>query len=200
MRAAFRRITNPCIFSKPEWPITAVLLTPDDRPAAESIPEAIKSPPMNFYPSWIHRIPEMLEALALLANERIDRRRVEELFDLRRSAAHELLRRFGAERCGNSLAISRGKLMARLREAQEHPDWRWERERRQSRRNRIETLRPGQRKSEVPVTRELQKQLDAMASSGLPQPIRFDPGRLTITCRDMEHLVKQLVLVAKALD
>src|SRR5450755_1421018 len=60
---------------------------------------------MNFYPSWIHRIPEMLEVLALLPDERIDRRRAEELFDLRRSAAHELLRRLGAERCGNALAI-----------------------------------------------------------------------------------------------
>ena len=69
---------------------------------------------MNFYPCWIHRIPEMLEALALLPDERIDRRRAEELFDLRRSAAHELLRRLGAERCGNALAISRSTLIARF--------------------------------------------------------------------------------------
>ena len=69
---------------------------------------------MNSYPSWIHRIPEMLEVLALLPDERIDRRRAEELFDLRRSAAHELLRRLGAERCGNALAISRSTLIARF--------------------------------------------------------------------------------------
>ena len=55
---------------------------------------------MNFYPSWIHSIPETLEALALRPDERIDRRRAEELFDLSRSAAHELLRRLGAERRG----------------------------------------------------------------------------------------------------
>src|SRR5450755_4300191 len=106
---------------------------------------------MNFYPSWIHRIPEMLEALALLPDERIDRRRAEELFDLRRSAAHELLRRLGAERCGNALAISRSTLIARLREAQEHPGWRWERERREQIRARIDTLRPDKRRSLVPV-------------------------------------------------
>ncbi len=46
---------------------------------------------MNRYPSWIYRIPELIESLALVPDERIDRRRVEELFDLRRSAAHELL-------------------------------------------------------------------------------------------------------------
>src|SRR5450755_427176 len=42
---------------------------------------------MNSYPSWIHRIPEMLEVLALLPDERIDRRRAEELFDFQRAAA-----------------------------------------------------------------------------------------------------------------
>ena len=81
---------------------------------------------MNTYPSWIHRVPEMIEALALADAERIDRRLVEMLFDLRRSAAKELLRRMGAELCGHSLVISRGLLMARLREAYEHPDYRWE--------------------------------------------------------------------------
>ena len=50
----------------------------------------------------------------LFRSERIDRRRAEELFDLRRSAAHELLRRLGAERCGNALAISRSTLIASL--------------------------------------------------------------------------------------
>jgi hypothetical protein len=151
---------------------------------------------MNFYPSWIHRIPEMLEALALLPDERIDRRRAEELFDLRRSAAHELLRRFGAERCGNSLAIGRARLMARLREMQEHPDWRWEREGREQIRARIDTLRPNKRRSLVPVGGALQQRIDLISIAGLPDTVRFAAGRLTIHCRDME----QLVLVAKALD
>jgi hypothetical protein len=40
----------------------------------------------------------------------------------------------------------------------------------------------------------------ALAIGGLPESIRFDPGRLTITCRDLENLVEQLVLVARSLD
>jgi len=90
--------------------------------------------------------------------------------------------------------------MARLREEQEHPDWRWECERRQAVQNRIEMLRPTQRRSQVPVTPELQRQLDVVPNTGLPQTVRFDFRRLTITCRDMKHLVEQLVLVAQALD
>ena len=42
--------------------------------------------------------------------------------------------------------------------------------------------------------------MDAIPSIGLPSTIRFVPGQLTITCRDMGHLVEQLVLLAKALD
>ncbi len=155
---------------------------------------------MNRYPSWIHRIPELLEILALLPEQRIDRRRVEELFQLGRSASHQLLQRLGAERCGSSLALSRGQLMARLREAQEHPDWRWERERRQRIRQHVDQLRPAHRRSLVPVTSELRERIEAVAIAGLPESIRFEPGRLTITCRDLEHLVEQLVLVARSLD
>lgn len=58
---------------------------------------------MNLYPSWIHRIPEMIEALKLHPGERVDRQTVENLFDLRKTAAFYLLRRLGAERCGKSL-------------------------------------------------------------------------------------------------
>jgi hypothetical protein len=142
----------------------------------------------------------MLEALALLPDERIDRRRAEELFDLRRSAAHELLRRFGAERHGNALAISRGKLMARLRELLEHPDWRWERERRGQIRARIEELRPRPRRSLVAAGTALQQQIHQTAIIGLPETIQFAPGCLSICCQSMEHLVEQLVLVAQSLD
>jgi hypothetical protein len=155
---------------------------------------------MNHYPSWIQRIPEMIEALEWHAADRVDRQTVGELFDLRKTAAFHLLRRFGAERCGNSLAISRARLMARLREMQEHPDWRWERERREQIRARIDTLRPNQTRSLVPVGEALQQRIDLISIAGLPDTVRFVAGRLTIHCRDMEHLVEQLVLVAKALD
>jgi hypothetical protein len=42
---------------------------------------------MNTYPSWIHRIPKMIEALSLIDADRIDRQGAERLFDLRKTAA-----------------------------------------------------------------------------------------------------------------
>ena len=155
---------------------------------------------MNLYPSWIHRIPDMIEALAGLATERIDRQLAEQLFGLGRTATKQLLRHMGAELCGHALVISRSLLMARLREANDHPEWRWERQRRAVIRARVEALHPTSRRSVVRVDAGLQSQIDRLAIAGLPSTIQLTPGCLTIRCRGMEHLVEQLVLFAKALD
>ena len=156
---------------------------------------------MNTYPSWIHRIPEMIEALALLDREWIDRALVERIFDLRKTAAFHLQRRIGAQRCGNSLVISRGRLMARLREAQENHNWRWESERRQAVQRRIESLQTQrQRKSLVPVDDALAKQMQELRAAGLPGTIQLTAGLLTIHCDDIEDLLRQLVLLAKTAD
>jgi hypothetical protein len=155
---------------------------------------------MNSYPSWIHRIPEMIEALALADREPIDRQAVERLFDLRKTAAFHLLRRMGAEPIGHSLAISRTFLMARLREAQEHPQWRWEGESRARIRERIDSLRATGRKSLVPMDAALRQAMETAEIAGLPATIRPSPGLLAIHCSDMEDLLRQLVLLAQAVD
>jgi hypothetical protein len=141
---------------------------------------------MNSYPSWIQRIPEMMETLKSLKTERLDRQMIESLFDLRKTAAFHLLRRLGAERCGHSLVIGRACLLARLRELQDHPDWRWERERRTRIRTRIDDLNPSSRRrhSLAPIGAALQQQIDHIAIAGLPDTIQLAPGRLTIRCRD----------------
>ena len=155
---------------------------------------------MNSYPSWIQRIPEMIEGLALLDREWIDRELVERIFDLRKTAAFHLLRRMGAQRCGNSLGISRDRLMARLREAQENRDWHWESERRQSVQRRIESLETHRRKSLVPVDATLEKQMEELRTAGLPDTIQLTAGLLTIRCNSMQDLLRQLVLLAKTAD
>ena len=96
---------------------------------------------MNAYPSWIQRIPEMIGTPALAGTERIDRQAAERWFDLRATAAQALLRRMDAEWCGHALVIRGAVRMARLREAQEHPDWKWEGERRRAIRDRVEATR-----------------------------------------------------------
>jgi hypothetical protein len=152
---------------------------------------------VNAYPSWIHRIPEMIEVLAMADAEHIDRRAAERLFDLRATAAKALLGRMGADLCGHSLVISRGLLMARLREAHENPDWRWEVQRRETVRDRIEALRARrQRPALVPVQTELKMPMVA----SLPATVLLGPVSVVIRCRDMADLLQQLVQIAKAID
>lgn len=152
---------------------------------------------MNAYPSWIHRIPEMIEVLAMADAEHIDRRAAERLFDLRATAAKALLSRMGADLCGHSLVIGRGLLMARLREAHENPDWRWEVQRRGTVHERIAALRAKRhRPSLVPVQAELA--MPRVAS--LPSTVLLGPGSAVIRCRDMADLLQQLVQLAKAID
>lgn len=156
---------------------------------------------MNAYPSWIHRVPEMIEALALAGTERIDRRLVETLFDLRRSAAKELLRRMGAELCGHSLVISRGLLMARLREAYEHPGYRWEVERHERVERLIHQSRADHRRHTViAIDENDRRQLAAQTIAGLPESIRLAPGQLLIKFAGMEDLLHQLMFLLQACD
>jgi hypothetical protein len=82
---------------------------------------------------------------------------------------------------------------------QEHPDWRWERNRRERIRARmaISALIPAARSSLS--TRPCRSRSTAWPSPGLPTA-QFAPGRVNIECRDMKHFVEQMVLIAKDLD
>jgi hypothetical protein len=64
--------------------------------------------------------------------------------------------------------------MARLREAHENHDWRWESERRQAVQQRIESLETqGRRKSLVPVDAALAKQMEELSAAGLPGTVQL---------------------------
>jgi hypothetical protein len=155
---------------------------------------------MNTYPSWIHRIPEMIEALALADRERIYRHTVERLFDLRKTATFHLLRAWAPNPSAILSPSAAPLLMARLLEAQEHPQWRWERESRDRIRERIDSLRATGRKSLVPMDAALRQAMETAEIAGLPATIRLSPGLLAIHCSDMEDLLRQLVLLAQAVD
>ena len=60
----------------------------------------------------------------------------------------------------------------------------------------LETQR--RRKSLVPVDAALQKQMEELRTVGLPGTIPAHGGLLVIRCNDLEDLLRQLVLLAKA--
>lgn len=156
---------------------------------------------MNAYPSWIHRIPELLEILALVETERIDRQVIEQLFDLRNTAAKNLLRRMGAHLAGNSFVIGRGLLMARLREAAEHPDWSFEVDRRRRTARKIAELRSEQAgRAKVLITEQQRQALEWQSVANLPSSITLSSGLLSIAASSMEELMQQLMMLIKVID
>jgi hypothetical protein len=130
---------------------------------------------MNFYPSWIHRIPDIIARFALGRARRPpdDREPVWTCAGQRRSICLGASARNAGETHSSLAATS---WIARLREMQEHPDWRWERNRRERIRARIDNLRPGSRRSIVCVDASLQEQIDRVAITGLPTTIQFAPA------------------------
>jgi len=52
----------------------------------------------------------------------------------------------------------------------------------------------------VALAGEFQESLDRMCVPDLPTTIELVLGKVTIQCRNMEHLLEQLVQLAKALD
>lgn len=156
---------------------------------------------MNAYPSWIHRIPELLEILALVETERIDRQLIEKLFDLRNTAAKNLLRRMGAHLAGNSFVISRGLLMARLREAAEHPDWSFEVGRRRRTARQIAELRREQAgRAKVLITERQRQAVERQNVTNLPASITIGAGLLSIVASSMDELMQHLMMLIKAID
>ncbi len=155
---------------------------------------------MHGYPSWLQRIPEMIEALGLIEAERIDRRVVERLFDLRRTAASELMRRLGAEQCGRCWIIGRGLLMARLREVQEHHEYQWETARRERVVRVIDEARRERRRAVVPVTAAELRRLGEITIDGLPKTVRIEPGQLRVSFDGMDDLLRQLMLLVQVID
>lgn len=156
---------------------------------------------MNSYPSWIHRIPEILEALGNIETDLFDRQQIEQLFDLRRTAANDLLRRMGAVRVGNSYTISRRLLVARLKQAMRHPDYQVEIDRRLSVARQIGNFRRALAgRAKVEITKKDQQLLAQRSVASLPATVRIEPGRLELSCADMDDLLRQLLAVIQAID
>ena len=74
-------------------------------------------------------------------------------------------------------------------------------ERRRAIGDRVEATRPGPpRRSLVPVTAEWRRSLDRIRVTELLASIDLLPGQVIIHCQNMEHLLQQLVQLAKTLD
>jgi hypothetical protein len=86
-------------------------------------------PSLRIRAGWQHRLSEILAALEAVPSELVGRRQVEDLFQVSRATAIQILDRFGANLAGNALVLRRTELIARLRALWDDPTVAFERER-----------------------------------------------------------------------
>jgi hypothetical protein len=107
----------------------------------------------------------------------------------------------GAQVAGNSFVISRGLLMARLREASEHPGWKFEVERRHRTSQQIaEMRREHSGRAKILISERQRQALSRQTSADLPDSIQICRGLLSIAPANMDDLMRQLMQLIKAID
>jgi hypothetical protein len=151
---------------------------------------------MPAKPQWILRVPEILAALEQLTVPVVDRAMVEQLFELRRRQAIELLHRFGGYQAGRTFLIDRYELMDRLRAVQEEDSFIWEVRRRERLESDLQKVRRKREAEQVriPVTGDV----FGATVSDLAEDIRLKPGCLEIHYSDTEDLLAKLFQLAQA--
>jgi hypothetical protein len=153
---------------------------------------------MPDQPSWIDRVPEILETLESPgAPPFLDRPTVEMLFGLRRRQAIALLRRFGGYQVGKTFLAPRPAVAGFLRD----PD-RWRAAAHE--RGRFEGVRRalGEARQELALRRiaiPARAETFGLEFSGLPAGIGFEPGQLTVAFANPAELLEKLFALAQAL-
>jgi hypothetical protein len=153
---------------------------------------------MPDQPSWIERVPKILEILESAgAPPFLDRPAVESLFGVKRRQAIELLRRFGGYQVGKTFLVPREAVLAFLRNprrltAAELEKGRFERVADALRHGRQEL---GQRRISIPIQEETLQ----IGISGLPEGIRLAPGELRVRFEQPIELLQKLFALSQAL-
>jgi hypothetical protein len=153
---------------------------------------------MPDQPSWIERVPKILETLESdAAPPFLDRPAVERLFGVRRRQAIQLLHRFGGYQVGKTFLVPREAVIAFLRDPRRRAAAEFERRRFERVANALRESREQlyQRRIPIPVAEETLR----IDISGLPEGIRLVPGELSVRFEHPMELLQKLFALSQAL-
>jgi hypothetical protein len=152
--------------------------------------------------TWLHRIPAIIASLEQIPFPVVDRSVVEELFQLQRRQAHNLMLRFkpcqlGRGR-GRTLVLLREQLIAQLRTILLSDAF--ERMSGQKQKLADALAQEQQRLKHRRVEIRVDPQQRFRGREAWPATLQLSPGRLEIDFTSPNHLAEQLALVALALE
>ncbi len=145
---------------------------------------------------WLLRLPEIIEALETLDVPVLDRAAVETLFDLRRRRAIELMHSFDGYQAGHAFLLDRIRLIERLRQMLETPEFYREQHRKQRLAETLEKLR----RHRVAAAVSLSVPAEALGRkiADLPADVSLSPGQLLVEFQSAEELLGKLFELAQA--
>jgi hypothetical protein len=150
---------------------------------------------MPDQPSWIERLPEILDELqAPGAPPFLDRSVVEKLFRLRRRRAIDLLGLIGGYKLGKTYLAPREAVVRFLTAPQRRSAAAQE-----SGRFEQVQLALGEARHELAQHHILVPDVPGVEFAGLPDGIRFEPGQLILSFEQPAELIEKLIALAQAL-
>ena len=152
---------------------------------------------MPDQPTWLARVPDILEALRVeSAPPYLDRAAIERLFGLRRRQAITLLHSLGGYQLGRTFLVDRQAAIAFLEQKLAGEEWKGVQEQRQ---RVAEFLGQARLASTLPsITIPLETKLSEITLFDLPSGIHLRPGSLSVTFQNATDLVEKLFTLSQA--
>jgi hypothetical protein len=123
---------------------------------------------------------------------------IEELFQVRRRRAQQLLERFGGFQSGRRWLIERENLVQALEAIQRGDPLERELRRRERLEEALGEIRRIRTAKRVTIAADVQK-LEGLRLAGLPPTVELLPGALHITFKGAEDLLTQLYVLSQAI-
>ena len=145
---------------------------------------------------WFLRLPEIIEALKVLAAPVIDRAAIEKIFGLKRRQAIDLCHRFGGYQAGRTFLVDRLHLIVELERIRQAPDFEYEMQRKQ----RLSEMVGEARRLKAGADIILPVRPDALTRrmTDLPAGMQMEAGRLIVEFDKPDELLGKLFELAKA--
>ena len=149
---------------------------------------------MPARPRWLLAVPDAIRQLEELDRELLVRRDIEQLFNVSRARAAQLMHTFGADRTGYARTLPRTRLLRQLRTYRKGTEFQGEQARREHLLTELRKARLTGIRVKVPA------ETLAGRLAGLPSGVVVERDRIEVRYAGAQEAVVKLVALAQALN
>ncbi len=154
---------------------------------------------MPAKPVWFSKINEVVAQLQALPRPFVDRSTVEFLLGVGRRRAQQILAPCITDRVGTNGLADRNALIAHLRRLADGDDGYYERNRRRKMAAALSRWQK-ERIEQPQLLVEAPLQILTQKFEHLPEGVRLEPGRITVTFNDPQQALEKLLALAMAIS